>query len=323
MENSQKMENLARAERELADFEFRRSASTSSTPKSVVLEITGRCIGNCRACYACSNRSLEDMTKEDAFRTVDILAGLKYEDVYVTGGEPMTNPDLAFATCEYARSQGLRAILVTTGYRLNSPEMAEKALEVTDRIEFSVRSHDPLIHNRIVAGGLPGESASVPDNVPGNFNTVMEAMKTVSDLKSRKGSATKIAVNHDAYPGSSPYLIMQALNSRGISADAFYVQLIALTGKTGQEAENLKQSYFLPRDALLRIIDELFEIRRVFGVDDIGFTDNPVKHEETDILSEATLPEAVLPLIADDIPAIAPDFHFRENVTRLDRASQK
>ncbi len=314
----QKLKNLAGLEAGLSALEM--GGVTSSTPKSTVLEITGRCIGNCRACYTCSNRSIPDMPEGEAFQAVDIMARLGYEEVYVTGGEPMLNPGLALAVCEYAQSKGLRTILVTSGYGLDSPDLAREALRVTDRIEFSVRSHDPAVHDRIISGYLPDDPKVISDSIPGNFDAVLKAMKTVHDLKMEMESAAEITVNHDAYPGSSLYSIVRLLTDRGIRIDGIFVQLISLTGKTRREADILKESYFIPGERLRKIFDEILQIQKDFGIA-AGFTDNPVNHEETDITSKNELPAEILPLIGDDIPAIAPDFMVRPNVTRLDRGA--
>ncbi|HVM60973.1 MAG TPA: radical SAM protein [Verrucomicrobiae bacterium] len=94
----------------------------------VVWNITRTCNLRCVHCYSDSyaQKYPGELTRDDAVRVIDDLAGFQVPAVLFSGGEPLTRPDL-FELMEYAAGKGLRLTLSTNGTLLD--EAAAKKLK--------------------------------------------------------------------------------------------------------------------------------------------------------------------------------------------------
>src|SRR3972149_180585 len=95
----------------------------------VVWNVTRRCNLFCMHCYADShNRPYPgELTTEEGRSLLDDLAQFGVPSVLLSGGEPLTRPDI-FDLAAYARDKGLRCVLSTNG-TLITPEVARKIQE--------------------------------------------------------------------------------------------------------------------------------------------------------------------------------------------------
>jgi len=272
------------------------------------LEITGACAGNCFHCYAVELKKLPQMEDIGFKATVDGVKGAGLKEVYIVGGEPMLHRK-AIDFCRYAKEQGLMTILVTNGYKLNDPKVAEEILGVTDQVEISLRSVDPSVHDNVVLGrGWINQKPEKPPKI-GGFKEAVEALEVLNQVRERIGAKTKLAVNFDLYQQAEDfagkgmsYAIAKMLKDKGIKLDGFYAQLI-LAIPVGKKD-------------LLQALADLKIMRDELGVKDVGMTDDPVRCGIIDSLDE--VPEELRDLIIGEVvPAIAPNGSVRKNVVEL------
>jgi radical SAM protein with 4Fe4S-binding SPASM domain len=94
-------------------------------PSIVAFEVTQRCPLHCRHCRASAKHPNEvqgqpdELSTEQCKRILDSVAQLKKCIVILTGGEPMTRPDV-FELVEYGRSIGHRMAVATCGAKLSA-----------------------------------------------------------------------------------------------------------------------------------------------------------------------------------------------------------
>ncbi|MFQ5405604.1 MAG: radical SAM protein [Candidatus Micrarchaeia archaeon] len=101
-------------------------------PKTVVWDVTSRCLLNCRFCFAKKQVGNELSTKE-AKKFISRLKGRNVKTLVFSGGDPLCRKDLA-ALLEHAKEDGLKTILHTTG--LASQAKLEEILPFVDRINL-------------------------------------------------------------------------------------------------------------------------------------------------------------------------------------------
>jgi AdoMet-dependent heme synthase len=92
----------------------------NAKPSIVAFEVTRRCPMHCRHCRASavSVDDLDGLSTDQCKRILDSIAQLKKCVVVLTGGEPMTRPDV-FELVEYGKSIGHRMAVATCGAMLN------------------------------------------------------------------------------------------------------------------------------------------------------------------------------------------------------------
>ena len=96
----------------------------------VVWTSTKRCNLHCAHCYT-DSRDEEypnELTTEEAFAMVDDLAAFGSPVLLISGGEPLSRPDLA-TVAEHAVSRGMRVVVSTNGTQL-TPERAKELAAV-------------------------------------------------------------------------------------------------------------------------------------------------------------------------------------------------
>jgi radical SAM protein with 4Fe4S-binding SPASM domain len=96
-------------------------SKTDTKPSIVAFEITRRCPLHCRHCRAASVSpdGVEGLSTEQCKSILDSIVQLKKCVLVLTGGEPMTRPDV-FELVEYGQSIGHRMAVATCGATLSA-----------------------------------------------------------------------------------------------------------------------------------------------------------------------------------------------------------
>jgi radical SAM protein with 4Fe4S-binding SPASM domain len=151
-------------------------------PAIVAFEITRRCVLRCRHCRAVAQTDTADvLLTEQCRRILQSVADLRKCVVVLTGGEPMTRPDV-FELVEYGKSIGHRMALATCGVSLD--EEAVRRLKQAGLFSFSFsldganeKSHDAF---RRTPGAFAMTVKAIElarkDNVRFQINTTITAL---------------------------------------------------------------------------------------------------------------------------------------------------
>lgn len=113
------------------------------------IQLTRNCLQHCRFC---SNPPTGiDLTHDGMIAMMEDIAGMGYDGVILTGGEPTMSPLLEPALRE-ATKRGLATRMITNGQLLADPvffrRMADAGL---GHIHLSLHSHQPSVHDFITA----------------------------------------------------------------------------------------------------------------------------------------------------------------------------
>lgn len=122
----------------------------SGTPTWGVLELTRNCNLGCRWCYASSQHKAggETMSKDKAFKVVDILADSGIRQISITGGEPTLVtylPELV----ERITSRGMIANLNTNGYAVSRHLTKALARVGLNQVLTNIESSIPAFHDAV------------------------------------------------------------------------------------------------------------------------------------------------------------------------------
>ncbi len=139
-----------------ADAQAFRAAVHRATPYKpiyVKLKLIWACNLRCAMCNHWRDPVEAPMATERLLDLIDELAGLGCQKIHLSGGEPTLRPDLELLIRRMNR-YGIRATMTTNGTRL-TPERAQALAEAgLHKVNISLDSPDPQIHDRIrgVAG---------------------------------------------------------------------------------------------------------------------------------------------------------------------------
>lgn len=290
-----------------------------SSDRRVALEITGGCNRRCPNCYADSLRPMGNMTQDTFSQCSEVITNLGYTEAYVVGGEPMLHPRVV-EICKTLKEKGIMVILATNGYKLDNEETVEKILPVVDRIEISVRSSLPDVHDRI-ATGLGIQTEGPLQEKDDSYAQVVRAMQVIQKVKEATGLEVKLAVNHDLYHNELQtgakhgmvYEIAKNLSEEGIRLDGFNVQIDTHFGRA---MGNLEFEETQPdKNDILVALNDLVAIQDEFGINEVGFTDNPVA---SGIVKSDEISEEYMEMCEGEVvPAINPRGEARRNVVEL------
>ncbi len=124
---------------------------------------------NCR-CVMCDiwkgNHNLKQLTEEDIKGLMGTLKGLGTQQVLMSGGEALLNPNF-FRLCEILKKENIKISLLSTGITLQ--KNAEALVKWVDDIIVSLDG-DEIIHNSI-------------RNIPGAFKKMAEGIRAIKTLK--------------------------------------------------------------------------------------------------------------------------------------------
>lgn len=307
---------------EIISTKLKEQINLGSSSERAAVEIIGACGGKCNHCYAIDLKRLPQMEENEFKATIDGVKNAGLKEVYIVGGEPMLHKQVV-EFCRYAQEQDLVTILVTNGFKLNNPKMAEEILRVTDKIEISLRSLHPAVHDNVVLGqGWVKERPEKPPKV-GSFKEAVEALEVLNQVRTRIGLKTKLAANFDLYKQTEDfegrgmsYAIAKMLTQKGITLDGFYAQLISYSGRVKEREGYIRENIQVDKKGLLQVLSDLKAMRDELGIEDVSMTDNPTRCGIIDSLDE--IPEELRGLIIGEVvPAIAPNGSVRKNVVEL------
>lgn len=126
-------------------------STTPSAPYRMDLAVTYRCNNNCHHCYNARSRNYPEMRVEEWQRILDKVWDLGIPHVVFTGGEPTLYRALP-ALVAYAEEKGLITGLNTNGRKLSDPAYLASLVDAgLDHVQITLESHDPHIHDRMVA----------------------------------------------------------------------------------------------------------------------------------------------------------------------------
>jgi len=122
-----------------------------SAPYRMDLALTYRCNNRCLHCYNDPMRAKEELSTSQWKEVLERVASIGIPHVVFTGGEPTLREDLPELVA-HAESLGLVSGLNSNGRRLAEVSFLQRLLQAgLDHVQITLESHDPAIHNRIVA----------------------------------------------------------------------------------------------------------------------------------------------------------------------------
>ncbi len=168
-----------------------------SAPYRMDLALTYRCNNDCSHCYNARSRHFPEMSVDQWKKVIDKVWDLRIPHIVFTGGEPTLYNGLTELVA-YAEKQGLITGLNTNGRKLADEEFLISLVEAgLDHVQITLESHDPQIHNRMVAAkGAWTETVSGLKNVLNsrlyvmtnttllthNKDTIVETLAFLADL---------------------------------------------------------------------------------------------------------------------------------------------
>ncbi len=124
-----------------------------SAPYRMDLALTYRCNNACAHCYNARSRSFPELSTAEWKEMLDRLWELGIPHIVFTGGEPTLRTDLAELVA-HAEHNGQITGLNTNARRLSNPDNLNRLVQAgLDHVQITLESHDPAIHNAMVAGG--------------------------------------------------------------------------------------------------------------------------------------------------------------------------
>jgi radical SAM protein with 4Fe4S-binding SPASM domain len=172
---------------------------TLRAPVSVVWSLSYRCNLRCMHCYQnASHASSDELTLEEQLGIVDQMGQAGVSMVVLSGGEPLTNPNLA-KLIERIRTYDI-AISIDSNGVLMSREVVQSLKHAgVASVELSLDSIDPATHDRF--RGLDGALEKTLNALDlcaeaGIFTTVANTATTLNYADSRK--LVELARSHGA-----------------------------------------------------------------------------------------------------------------------------
>ena len=129
-------------------------------------EITKRCNLSCGHCISSAGKKSElDTTK--ALKIIDILNNLGYQELYITGGEPLTRKDI-FKILARAKKYKFKIGLLTNGMLINNKNIKEIKKYISE-----------------IGISLDGSCAKINDKIRGN-KSFQKIIRTIRIVKQNK-----------------------------------------------------------------------------------------------------------------------------------------
>jgi len=127
----------------------------TNAPRLIAWELTAGCNLSCVHCRGASTSSVPagELTTDEAKHFIDEVSGLGKPILILSGGEPLTRPDV-FEIALYGTDSGFRIVLATNGTLL-TPEIVGKLKEAgVQRLSISIDGADAISHDEF--RGRPG-----------------------------------------------------------------------------------------------------------------------------------------------------------------------
>ncbi|MFZ2655421.1 MAG: radical SAM protein [Victivallales bacterium] len=124
-------------------------------PHAVAWETTRRCPLNCIHCRAAASDRQPggELNTEEGFRLIDGIAKFAKPMLILTGGEPMTRPDI-YDLASYANSRGLRVVMAPCGHLLTAESVEKIKSSGIKALSISLDGADASTHDAF--RGSPG-----------------------------------------------------------------------------------------------------------------------------------------------------------------------
>jgi len=196
----------------------------------VALEITRKCVLACRHCRGDSRNEFyaDELSLDEIRRILDGIAGFARPIIIITGGEPLTRPDV-FDMASYSSGHGFRTVLATCGHTLDDGTVVKLLESGVSRISVSLDGGSPETHDgfRGVEGAferaLKGIEAARRHGLDFQINSTLTTLN-INEL----GALHDLAVEIGAV-AFHPFLLVPMGRGRGLAQ-------YALTGEEYEEA---------------------------------------------------------------------------------------
>jgi len=160
-----------------------------SAPYRMDLALTYRCNNHCLHCYNEASRAKNEFTQEQWFTVLDKVWQIGIPHVVFTGGEPTLRPDLPELVA-HAEQLGMITGLNTNGRMLADSAYVQRLVEAgLDHVQITLESHDPDIHERIVAA--PGAWVESVAGIRNALKTRLFVMTNTTLLKDNSVSLSQ------------------------------------------------------------------------------------------------------------------------------------
>ena len=157
-----------------------------SAPYRMDLALSYHCNNHCIHCYNEASRAQNELSTEDWKRVLERIWDLGIPHVVFTGGEPTLKGNLPeLIAC--AEHLGLITGLNTNGRRLSQFDYLQQLVNVgLDHVQITLESHDPSIHNVIVASSDAWEQTV--EGIKNALSSKLFVMTNTTLLKSNSPS---------------------------------------------------------------------------------------------------------------------------------------
>jgi radical SAM protein with 4Fe4S-binding SPASM domain len=183
-------------------------------PVSVVWSLSYRCNLMCRHCYQNANkRSSDELSLEEQFKVIEELAHAGVSLVVLSGGEPLTNPNLS-ALIQRIKEQKMAVSIDSNGVLLNKETVQYLRQLGVDSIELSIDSVHAGAHDSF--RGLDGA-----------FQKTLDAVELCSDA----GIFTTVATTATKLNSAESTELISLARSRGAQRIVFFDLIPAGRGR--------------------------------------------------------------------------------------------
>ncbi len=187
----------------------------NSGPKVIAWELTRRCALRCRHCRGSARDEFYEgeLSTEECRKVIDGIAEYVKPVLILTGGEPMTRPDI-YELARHAANTGMRVVMAPCGHLL-TPETACKLKESgVQCISISIDGSTPAKHDTF-------------RGVEGAYARTMEGLQHAIDAGIQfQVNTTVTKLNVDDLPA----ILERAIELGAITFDIFF---LVPTGRAG------------------------------------------------------------------------------------------
>ena len=131
------------------------NAVPENAPSVIAWETTRRCHLSCRHCRGAARNEdyAGELTIEEGMRLIDALAEMGGPILILTGGEPMSRPDI-YELARHGADSGLRVVMAPCGELLNEDTASCLKAAGVQALSISIDGPDREAHDRF--RGMPG-----------------------------------------------------------------------------------------------------------------------------------------------------------------------
>jgi radical SAM protein with 4Fe4S-binding SPASM domain len=210
---------------------------TPSAPYRMDLAVTYHCNNECSHCYNARPRQYPELSTSDWKLILDRLWDIGIPHIVFTGGEPTLRSDLP-ELIAHAERNGQITGINTNGRRIKDMDYLQQLGDAgLDHIQITLESHDPAIHDHLVAS--PG---AWQDTSAGIRNALTKKMYVMTNT-------TLLASNSSSLDQTLEYLAELGVPTIGLNA-------LIYAGKGAEVGTGLLESDLPPLLELARAITD-------------------------------------------------------------------